>query len=100
MRSQALISFAAFLLLACNNKQSTDLDKAEGAGNRYAEGFSVQTVGNAKLVEVTYPFQGATSGYSYLLVPRGEDIPAHDEKTKVVFVPVESIVCTSTTHIP
>jgi iron complex transport system substrate-binding protein len=100
MRSQAFISFVAFLLLSCNSKPSPTFDEANGVGNRYAQGFSIRTIGNAKLVEVTYPFQGATSGYSYLLVPRGGDVPHHDEKTKVIFVPVESIVCTSTTHIP
>ena len=30
---------------------------------------------NTKLVEVIYPFQGATSGYKYLLVPKGQTVP-------------------------
>lgn len=67
---------------------------------KYAEGFRISKIGSVKLVEVTYPYQGATSGYTYLLVPRGEKIPAHDLKTKVIIVPIETIVCTSTTHIP
>ena len=67
---------------------------------KYAEGFKITSIGNATRVEVTYPFQGATSGYTYLLVHRGEVIPDHDAKTKVITVPLSSIVCTSTTHIP
>lgn len=92
------------LLAACVGKdpssqttQSTDFHES---GLRYAEGFNVKRMGNARLVEVSYPFQGATSGYTYLLVPRGEEPPAHDENTRVIYTPVESIVCTSTTHIP
>ncbi|HYG02302.1 MAG TPA: ABC transporter substrate-binding protein [Chryseosolibacter sp.] len=67
---------------------------------KYATGFKVTAVGNSKLVEVTYPYQGATSGYKYLLVPRGKDIPEHEENVKTIRTPVSSIVCTSTTHIP
>ena len=67
---------------------------------RYAEGFTVRYQGSVKHVEVTKPFQGATSGYKYLLVPKGEPIPAHDNDVKVISIPVTSIVCTSTTHIP
>lgn len=67
---------------------------------KYASGFRVSSLGHAKLVEVTYPFQGAASGYTYLLVPRGEAVPAHPRNARVIFTPVERIVCTSTTHIP
>ncbi|MBT1700555.1 ABC transporter substrate-binding protein [Fulvivirgaceae bacterium PWU4] len=67
---------------------------------RYAEGFKMSLLGNSKLVEVTYPYQGATSGYKYLLVPRGEAVPEHEPDTRVIFIPLRSIVCTSTTHIP
>ncbi len=66
----------------------------------YAKGFSVEQVGESKLVKVNYPYQNATSGYSYLLVPKGKIVPAHGDDTKVVYVPIERIVCTSTTHIP
>lgn len=56
--------------------------------------------GNAKLVEVLYPFQGATSGFKYLLVPRDEEVPPHEADVKVIRTPLSSIVCTSTSHIP
>lgn len=66
----------------------------------YAKGFAIEHLGESKLVTVTYPFQGATSGYQYLLVPRGKEVPAHDPKTQVIEIPLSSIVCTSTTHLP
>lgn len=53
-----------------------------------------------KKVDVIYPYQGASAGYSYLLVQKNQKPPAHTAGLKVIFVPVTSIVCTSTTHIP
>ena len=67
---------------------------------RYAKGFNVSAVGTSRLVEVTYPYKGATSGYKYLLVKKGTAVPKHDADVKVILTPVERIVCTSTTHIP
>lgn len=92
-----------FLCVACakvKDEPTTNAQKNLSTKLKYAEGFKVTEVGNAKLVEVLYPFQGATSGYQYLLVPKAEPIPDHDQKTKVISIPLETIVCTSTTHIP
>ena len=104
MNARTFILFITAVLFACNGKQSSvEKQRARSSANvaiKYAEGFTVQTQGDAKLVTVTYPFQGAKSGYEYLLVPLDEEVPAHDENTKVIFVPVNDIVCTSTTHIP
>ena len=92
------------LLLGCDRKPSAEgIETREALAStkiKYAEGFKVFSLGNAKLVEVTYPFQGATSGYSYLLVPQGEEPPPHDQNTRVIYTPLKSIVCTSTSHIP
>lgn len=66
----------------------------------YAKGFKVSKIGTAKLVEVTYPHKGATSGYKYLLVKKGLAVPKHDADVKVIMIPIDRIVCTSTTHIP
>lgn len=66
----------------------------------YAEGFTVRYEGTVKHVEVTHPFQGATTGYKYLLVPHDQPIPAHAADEKVIRIPLQSIVCTATTHIP
>lgn len=67
---------------------------------KYAQGFSVKDSLNCKWLTVGYPYQGATAGYDYLLVPKGKEVPAHNDEVQVVSVPIESIVCTSTTHIP
>jgi len=106
MRSDSKwIIVCGLLLMACSILScSTNKNKTEPIESissiRYAVGFKVTIVGNSKLVEVKQPYQNATSGYQYLLVPAGEEPPTHDETTQVITVPVENIVCTSTTHIP
>jgi iron complex transport system substrate-binding protein len=86
-------------LWSCNSKKVAR-DIKTNSITKYAQGFKVSSIGNSKLVEVNYPYQNATSGYNYLLVPKGETAPTHDEQTQVITVPIENIVCTSTTHIP
>jgi iron complex transport system substrate-binding protein len=92
------------IISSCNNRKQDHADNVsrlpESTAVRYAEGFKVTPHKNATIVEVTYPFQGASSGYRYLLVQKGEEIPEHDPDLKVIRVPLETIVCTSTTHIP
>lgn len=91
-------------LLCCKEKseehKSVDQNVSRQTGLKYASGFKVSKIGNSKLLEVTYPFQGATSGFRYLLVPRGDSVPPHNEDTKIIYTPLDNIVCTSTTHIP
>ena len=55
----------------------------------YASGFKVTYQdNNTKLVEVIYPFQGATSGYKYLLVPKGQTVPEHEADVRVISIPL------------
>ena len=90
-------------IVACENKR---IDDSQGQSEHrsvslsYAEGFTIEYQGRNKLVEVKYPFQGATSGFKYLLVPRGDSIPVYADDAKIIRIPLNSIVCTSTTHIP
>jgi iron complex transport system substrate-binding protein len=92
------------IFAACSTRQTenpkTIIEDAPALEIKYAKGFKASRLGSATLLEVTYPYQGAKSGYTYLLVPKDEEVPAHDATTKVIRTPIETIVCTSTTHIP
>jgi len=91
------------LLAGCSPSQQKHEAKAPDSTSfqiKYAQGFKISHRATSTLVEVTYPFQGAGEGYKYLLVQKGEKIPEHDPKTTVITIPLASIVCTSTTHIP
>lgn len=101
---RANIGFIGFLFfLSCAQKEksaTTTIADTLSVPLKYAEGFKVSHLGEAKLVEVTYPFQGASSGYKYLLVNEGVSAPEHDENVRVITIPIRRIVCTSTTHVP
>lgn len=95
--SLAVMIFVSFL--ACTSRQ-TQQQLIEASQPKYATGFRVINLGKVKQVEVLYPYQGAASGIRYLLVERGGEVPPHDETTQVIQIPIDNIVCTSTTHIP
>lgn len=102
MRQIIILSFCC-ILISCEKKKTASSGRAESNQQstiHYAEGFTVQYQGKNKLVEVKYPFQGATTGYKYLLVQKGGPIAKHDSDVKVISIPLTSIVCTSTTHLP
>lgn len=101
----AVIFLVILALAGCIGKDHAGIEDqtkhpADSTWIKYAAGFTVSSLGNSKLVTVTYPFQGATSGYTYLLVPRGEEPPQHAPGTRIIYIPLNNIVCTSTTHIP
>lgn len=92
-----------FFLFACTNEKQTGEIMREDAlpvALKYAEGFSITRIGSATKVTVNYPYQGATSGHTYWLVSEDSELPEGLEEATVITVPVRSIVCTSTTHIP
>jgi iron complex transport system substrate-binding protein len=102
--NKLICSLLAVIIFACSQEKSNQITDTpvQNASTilRYAQGFKISLVENSKLVEIPIPFQGAAAGYKYLLVPRGENVPAHEASTRVIRTPLKSIVCTSTTHIP
>jgi iron complex transport system substrate-binding protein len=94
-----IVICVVILVTACTDQKSTPPPPSSEAIT-YATGFTIQPVGDATLVTVSYPFQGAMNGYQYLLVKKGSSVPFHDDQTTVIEVPIQTIVCTSTTHIP
>jgi iron complex transport system substrate-binding protein len=98
------IALLSLIILGCQpEKKSPPVAETKPSTTtlRYASGFRVTyQENNTKLVEVVYPFQGATSGYKYLLVPKDQPVPDHEPDVRIISTPLTSIVCTSTTHIP
>lgn len=95
-----LLVVCSLWLVAISCSQNHREEKANSISLKYAQGFSVKDSLDCKWVEVKYPYQGAKSGYTYLLVPSEKKIPLHGKNVQAITVPINSIVCTSTTHIP
>jgi iron complex transport system substrate-binding protein len=90
----------ACLFLTCSRKGTEVEQQLDSTWVRYARGFSVKKEKALTHVFVTYPFQGATSGFHYVLVPKGSNTPQTMAGVQVIEVPIDKIVCTATTHIP
>lgn len=103
-RGLPILLLALFLSgSACNSSQKETHNTALSGKTvplKYAEGFSIRKGNSWTLVEVKKPFQGAAKGYRYLLIPEGTPMPEHDPDIRVITTPIETLVCTSTTHIP
>ncbi|QOI97218.1 MAG: ABC transporter substrate-binding protein [Flammeovirgaceae bacterium] len=89
------------ILCRCENPSGNQSSSGQSSDSiKYASGFTVKYVDEAKLVEVLNPYPGAKSGYRYLLVQHDRPVPANPYNARIIRVPVKRIVCTSTTHIP
>ena len=65
---------------------------------KHATNFSISYEGQHTLVSIQEPFKGASENVTYRLVPQRDTSSVIFEET-VIRVPVQSLVCTSTTHI-
>ena len=88
------------LFFSCNPQKEYLTESGTKIQLQYANGFGIEEFDGYKKVAILSPFQGASSGFTYYLVPKGAKIPESIQDKSIVRVPVESIVCTSTTHIP
>ncbi|WP_190809076.1 ABC transporter substrate-binding protein [Flagellimonas sp. S3867] len=70
---------------------------------QYASGFTMERSGDVTIINVSSPWPGAASGFTYALVPRNKlasiTLP-NDAYDAIVATPVQNMVITSTTHIP
>lgn len=91
-----------FLLGSCKEKSVThSVSKTEVKESiTYAQGFEIEDFDTYKIVTIKNPWPGATETYSYALAPKGVTIPDAKNVSAVIEVPLQSIVVTSTTHIP
>lgn len=101
MRILGLLLLTIFISNCTGKKEETLTSHAvDSISIHYAKGFSVRYNGTIKEVSILKPYQGAKNVFTYWLVPKNQEVPAHDASVKIIRTPIEKIVCTSTTHIP
>ena len=66
----------------------------------HAENFSMSRYPGFTLVKVSNAWKGSQKTFTYALVEKGQELPDSIEVDQVIRVPLENIVCFSTTHIP
>ncbi|NNF82195.1 MAG: ABC transporter substrate-binding protein [Flavobacteriaceae bacterium] len=100
-----LISLTIILCSSCKretNDQSLVHEKADNV-IKYASGFIITEESKIKILNIRNTFPGSKESYRYALINR-EDAASitlnKEEFEGVILTPVESVVMTSTTHIP
>ena len=66
----------------------------------YAKGFSIHKYQGYSVVKVYNPWPKANKEYTYILKEKNGSIPDSLKQFTIIQVPLQSIVVTSTTHIP
>lgn len=98
-----LMIILAVLIISCRGGQTdkeTGYHDSDNQIVKYAKGFKIIRHDNYSEMTVMNPWQGA-DGISMVcyLVKRDRPVPPDIPADKVIFVPVRTIVCMSTTHV-
>ena len=95
-----LIAFVAIFMAQC--KTETKTEKPINGKNivRHAKGFSIQNYQGFSIVTVKNPWPKADKTYTYILKEKDGTVPDSLKKNPIIPVPIQTIIVTSTTHIP
>jgi len=95
-----LISF--FILIGCKKNETAVITESKAAQNyiEYASGLSILKHEGYSVVTVSNPWPNANKNFTYVLKEKDAKVPDSLQQYKVINVPLESIVVTSTTNIP
>ncbi len=99
-----LLAFA--IILGCKKETSPVVAESPLKSDvelKYAKGFSIKNQNKFKILNIINPWPNADKTYRYALVDRemASNISlVKEEYDGIILIPVESIIVTSTTHIP
>jgi len=96
------LAFLLLFTLSCK-KEKSGFTATQGTpvATDYAQGFLITDFDGYKLLEVTKAFPASTDTLRYALIPKNATTPLSlPENIAIIQVPLETVVVTSTTHIP
>jgi iron complex transport system substrate-binding protein len=83
-----------------NNEKSVNVFTDTVVEPSGAQRFSIDKRNNYTVVSITNPWQGANDiEFKYNLVKKGNELPEGLDSSNVIFVPVKTIVCMSTSYL-
>ena len=105
MKFNILYSFALLnllFLIGCktNNENANNKILAVANSVKYAKGLELYHYQGFTVMKVTKPWPEATTGFTYILKEKDGIVPDSLKQFPVISIPIQSIVVTSTTHIP
>src|SRR5690606_21116082 len=94
--------FVSFLFLVGCKKTTQQTEDVVGVSNeiQYAKGFEIYDYTDFKILKITQPWPGATTTSTYVLTNDVSNIPDSLADLTKLQIPIQSIIVTSTTHIP
>ena len=101
-----LLPFTLFLFVisigGCKQNDKTRNARITASTNeiQYAEGLEIYKYQGYSVVKVTRPWPEAKESFTYVLQEKNSIIPDSLKQFSIIPVPIQSIVVTSTTHIP
>lgn len=98
----SLLLFVLSLLGCKKNNENLPIEKIAPSENiiQYAKGFSIHNYQGFSIVKVSNPWPKANKEYTYILKEKNGIVPDSLRQFTTIQVPLQSIVVTSTTHIP
>ncbi|WP_026710912.1 ABC transporter substrate-binding protein [Flavobacterium filum] len=101
MKKYILLLLISFFFISCQQKEKNKKEiQSQENYIRYASGLSIQKQDDFSIVTVSNPWPTSDKNYTYVLYKENAIIPDSLQKYASIQVPIQSIVVTSTTHIP
>lgn len=97
-----ILSLLLLAFFGCkqNNVISGDTMASSKNSIQYAKGLEIYKQQGFSIVKITNPWPEAKEGFTYILQEKNGIIPDSLKQFTIISVPIQSIVVTSTTHIP
>ena len=91
-----------FLIVGCKKNTGNLFLKNTNSKNEitHSKGFSIIKYDGFSILTVKNPWPNANKNYTYILKEKNRVVPDSLKKFMQIIVPIQSIVVTSTTHIP
>lgn len=81
-------------------KTSQETQQVMQSNITYAKGFTYKAYGDVYVVAITQPWANANTHFTYVLKRATAQVPDSLQKYPQIQIPIQTLVSTSTTHIP
>ena len=97
-----ILSLLLLAFFGCKQNNSISGDTMASSKNsiQYAKGLKIYKHLGFSIVKITNPWPEAKEGFTYILQEKNGIVPDNLRQFPTISIPIQSIVVTSTTHIP
>ncbi|WHT40158.1 MULTISPECIES: ABC transporter substrate-binding protein [Myroides] len=90
-----------FLFSECKDKSAAQVEQStQQPLITYAKGFTLKAYDGIYVVQITQPWASAKERFTYVLKREQAKVPDSLQQYTQIQIPIKTIACTSTTHIP